>query len=181
MDGVSFGPVSSSSLQRKEGNQICHCCSPLACYGNKASHVCVCVCAAASPGNKECSGEKEMRGCLSTGYTFTSSNCRVKYTDPIERSHGNHKNSTLHPVNISTTLIMFTCMEISLQNTIFHPGSESTRWLSAASWKNSAHLRPLNMENWKPYTAGADDWSNADSNVVCWRKKKLLSPIFVAI
>lgn len=44
MDGVSFSPVSSSSLQRQAGNQICRCCNPLACYGNKASHMCfVCV------------------------------------------------------------------------------------------------------------------------------------------
>lgn len=51
MDGVSFSPVSSSSLQRQAGNQICRYCSPLACYGNKASHmcfsVCMCLCACA--------------------------------------------------------------------------------------------------------------------------------------
>lgn len=53
MDGVSFSPVSSSSLQRQAGNQICRYHSPLACYGNKARHMCfsvcvfVCFCAAA--------------------------------------------------------------------------------------------------------------------------------------
>lgn len=48
MDGVSFSPVSSFSLQRQAGNQICHYRTLLACYGNKARHmcfsVCVCVC-----------------------------------------------------------------------------------------------------------------------------------------
>lgn len=44
MDGVSFSPVSSSSLQRQAGNQICHYRSPLACYGNKARHMCFCLC-----------------------------------------------------------------------------------------------------------------------------------------
>lgn len=42
MDGVSFSPVSSSSLQRQAGNQICY--YPLACYGNKAGHMCFSVC-----------------------------------------------------------------------------------------------------------------------------------------
>lgn len=69
-----------------------------------------------------------MRAYLSTGHAFTSSNSRAKYTDPIERSHGDHKKSTFHPVNISTTLIMFTYMEISPLNKIFHPGFESTHW-----------------------------------------------------
>lgn len=44
MDGVSFSPVSSSSLQRQAGNQICCYHNPLACYGNKARHMCFCVC-----------------------------------------------------------------------------------------------------------------------------------------
>lgn len=47
MDGVSFSPVSSFSLQHKAGNQIVHYRTRLACYGNKACHmflrVCVCV------------------------------------------------------------------------------------------------------------------------------------------
>lgn len=133
MDGVSFSPVSSSSLQRKAGNQICRYRNPLACYGNKASHmcfcarvslyVCVCVCLLqfrVLGKGEQC--EKEMRVYLSMGYTFTSSNCRAKYTDPLERSHADRKNSTFHPVNISTTLIMFTYTEISPLNTIFHPG-----------------------------------------------------------
>lgn len=71
-----------------------------------------------------------MRAYLSTGHAFTSSNSRAKYTDPIERSHGDHKKSTFHPVNISTTLIMFTYMEISPLNKIFHPGFENINtWL----------------------------------------------------
>lgn len=113
-----------------------------------------------------------MRVCLSTGYTFTSSNCRVKYTDPIERSHGNHKNSTLHPVNISTTLIMFTYMEISLKNTIFHPGLGVNTSTISGLGKKSAQLRPFNMENWKQYTSSADDGSKADSIVVLQKPKK---------
>lgn len=89
MDGVSFSPVSSSSLQRQAGNQICRYRSPLACYGNKARHMCfsvcvfVCLCAAAVRvlgEGERC--EKEMRVYLSEGYTFTSSNSRAKYTRP---------------------------------------------------------------------------------------------------
>ena len=44
MDGVSFSPVSSSSLQRRAGNQICRYRNPLACYGNKARHMCFAIC-----------------------------------------------------------------------------------------------------------------------------------------
>lgn len=120
-----------------------------------------------------------MRVCLSTGYTFTSSDCRVKYTDLIERSHGNHNNSTLHPVNISTTLIMFTYMEISLQNTIFHPGLGVNTSTISSGLEDVCSAQTFNMENWKPYTPGADDWSKTDSIVVLWKpkKKKNLFPI----
>lgn len=114
MDGVSFSPVYSSSLQRQAGNQICRYPNPLACYGNKASHMCFSVCAFVClfvrllGEGEQC--EEEMRVYLSKAYTFTCSNSRAKYTDPIERSHVGHKNSTFHPANISTTLIMFTCI-----------------------------------------------------------------------
>lgn len=43
MDGVSFSAVSSSSLQRQAGNQVCRYCNPLVCCDNKASHMCFCV------------------------------------------------------------------------------------------------------------------------------------------
>ena len=91
MDGVSFSPVSSSSLQRQAGNQICRYRSPLACYGNKARHMCfclcvcvcvfVCLCAAAAGvlggGKKESDVKKEMRVYLSKGYTFTISSTQT--------------------------------------------------------------------------------------------------------
>lgn len=60
MDGVSFSPVSSLSPQHQAGNQICHYRTLLACYGNKARHMflcmCLCVCAL-----QQRTGRKEMR------------------------------------------------------------------------------------------------------------------------
>lgn len=44
MDGVSFSPVSSLSPQHQAGNQICHYRTLLACYGNKARHMFLCMC-----------------------------------------------------------------------------------------------------------------------------------------
>ena len=40
MDGVSFSPVSSFSLQHQAGNQICHYPTWLACYSNTTCHMC---------------------------------------------------------------------------------------------------------------------------------------------
>lgn len=89
--------------------------------------LCVCLCAAAVG----VLGKRRVmwRGDESLSLNRPrSSNSGAKYTDPIERSHGDHKKSTFHPVNISTTLIMFTYMEISPLNKIFHPGFGSTHW-----------------------------------------------------
>lgn len=68
MDGVSFSPVSSLSPQHQAGNQICHYCTLLACYGNKARHMFlymfVCVCVTAE--NWEERDEKRRWGSVST-------------------------------------------------------------------------------------------------------------------
>ncbi len=136
MDGVSFSPVSSSSLQRQAGNQICRYRSPLACYGNKARHMCFCVCmclCVCAPlqleyWEKESDVKRRWESISQRDTHLLAAIAGQNIQDPIERSNVDHMNSTFHPVNISTTLIMFTYMEISPLNKIFHPGFRSTHW-----------------------------------------------------
>lgn len=148
MDGVSFSPVSSSSLQRQAGNQICHYRSPLACYGNKARHMCFCLCVCVRVCLFVCGsswgiggGGGEGERCEKGDESLSLKGVHIyhqQHTDPIERSNVDHKNSTFHPGNISTTLIMFTYIQISPLNKIFHPGF----WVSTLKISTLSHNNP---------------------------------------
>jgi len=147
MDGVSFSPVSSSSLQRQAGNQICRYCSPLACYGNKASHMCfsvcmcVCLCVCAVRVLRRRGGHV----CLSLKWAHIY---KQRKHGKIKRPHREiTSTTTFHPVKMTTTPIMFTYMESSPMNKIFHPGFKWTRWkyqhLVGSSCHYSRNQKPL--------------------------------------
>lgn len=76
MDGVSFSPVFSSSLQHQASNQICSYHNPLACYGNKASHVCFsqCVFVCSTRGKDHC---ENTGGCSSQRISFHLLACNI--------------------------------------------------------------------------------------------------------
>ena len=143
MDGVSFSPVSSSSLQRQAGNQICRYRNPLACYGNKASHMCFCVCVcvcvfvcvcacaclfvcwctAAEYGEKE---NNERESLSLKGVNFTSSNSRAKIYRPHVEIKCKPQKLFSSCEYFNNTDHVYTHRNFPLF--LFHPGFKSTHW-----------------------------------------------------